>query len=321
MRLISWLLGLVALIGGGLVAFTWTVAKRIEKALPPSGRFLQIGDCRLHYVDEGAGPPIVLIHGLSGQLLNFLPAGFAPLRRDYRVVAVDRPGSGYSTRPASASAALGAQAATIAAFIKALGLDRPLIVGHSFGGAVALALALDHPECIGGLALVAPATHPTYTVPKLFRGLAVRSPLVRQVVGWTIAIPGAMRHRAATMPILFGPEPVSPDFPIAAGGVLGLRPSSYYAGSSDLVAMNDDFPGYVARYGSIKVPVGVLYGRGDRVLDHVKHGLAMRSAIPGLTLELVEGGHMLPVTQPETVVGFIRRMAEQVFARTERKVA
>ena len=321
MRVISWLLGLLALIGGGLVAFTWAVAKRIEATLPPSGRFLQVGDCRLHYVDEGAGPAIVMIHGLSGQLLNFPEAGFAPLRRDYRVVAVDRPGSGYSTRPASAAATLSAQAATIAAFIRALGLDRPLIVGHSFGGAVALALALDHPECVGGLALLAPAPPPPYAQPRRFRGLAVRSPLMRRIVGWTIAIPSAMRNRAATMPILFGPEPVSPDFPISAGGLLGLRPSSYYAGSSDLVAMNDDFPGYVARYGSITVPVGVLYGRGDRVLDHVKHGLAMRSAIPGLTLELVEGGHMLPVTQPETVVGFIRRMAGQVFVSAERKVA
>ncbi len=321
MRFIARLLGLAALIGGGLAAFTWTVAKRIEKALPPSGRFIQVGDCRLHYVADGAGPPIVMIHGLAGQLLNFPKAGFAPLYRDYRVVAVDRPGSGYSTRPAGASATLSAQAGTVAAFIKALGLDRPLIVGHSFGGAVALALALDHPDCVGGLALVAPATQPTYAVPKLFRGLAVRTPLARRIVAWTLAIPSAMRSRATTMPILFGPEEMPADFPTAAGGMLGLRPSSYYAGSTDMVAMNDDFPGYVARYGSIKVPVGVLYGRGDRVLDHVKHGLAMRSAIPGLTLELVDGGHMLPVTVPDQVVGFIRRMADQVFTSARKQTA
>ncbi len=321
MRFIARLLGLAALIGGGLAAFTWAVTKRIEKALPPSGRFIQVGDCRLHYVDAGSGPAIVMIHGLSGQLLNFPKAGFAPLTGDYRVVAIDRPGSGYSTRPALASATLSAQAGTVAAFIKALGLNAPLIVGHSFGGAVALALALDHPDCVGGLALVAPATHPTYAVPKLFRGLAVRSPTVRRIVAWTLAIPGAMRSRASAMPFLFGPEPVSPDFPMVAGGLLGLRPSSYYAGSSDMVAMNDDFPGYVARYASIKVPVGILFGRGDQVLDHVKHGLAMRSAIPGLTLELVEGGHMLPVTVPDQVVGFIRRMAEQVFTKEQRQTA
>lgn len=321
MRLIARLLGFLALIGGGLAAFTWMVAKRVEKALPPSGRFIQIGDCRLHYVDAGTGPAIVMIHGLAGQLLNFPKAGFGSLAADYRVVALDRPGSGYSTRPAGAPATLSAQAGTVAAFIKALGMDRPLIVGHSFGGALALALALDHPDCVGGLALVSPATHPTYAVPKLFRGLAVRSRLVRRVVAWTLAIPMAMRGRAATMPILFGPEAMPADFPTAAGGMLGLRPSSYYAGSTDMVAMNEDFPGYVARYGSIKVPVGILYGRGDRVLDHVKHGLAMRSAIPGVTLELIEGGHMLPVTVPDQVVAFIRRMAGQVFATTQTKAA
>src|SRR5208282_6522324 len=187
----AWIIGvallLLGLIVGGLVVFTALRARQVEKILPPLGRFIEVDGARIHYLDEGSGPPLLLIHGLAGQMRHFTYSLLDRLKSDYRVVILDRPGSGYSTRPPQASAAIDAQARTIAHFAKALALERPLVVGHSLGGAIALSLALNHPDEVGGLALIAPATHPQDHVPQVFRGLEIRSRLLRRLVAWTLA--------------------------------------------------------------------------------------------------------------------------------------
>ena len=106
------------------------------------------------------------------------------------------------------------------------------------------------------------------------------------------------------------------DYPIAGGGYSGLRPSHFYATSSDLVASGLDMPRLEARYGEIKVPVGILFGTADRVLPHKAHGLAMKDRIAGLELELLEGvGHMPQFVATDQVVAFIRRMAAKAFGK------
>ena len=169
---ITWIVGVAVLLGailGWVARYSAQTARRVEEALPPLGRFIEVDGGRIHYLDEGAGPALLLIHGLGGQMRNFTYSLLEMFKNDYRVVILDRPGSGYSTRPPEASAAISAQASTIARFMEALGLARPLVVGHSLGGAIALALALNHPEKVGGLALIAPATHAQSRVPAAFR--------------------------------------------------------------------------------------------------------------------------------------------------------
>src|SRR5882762_689756 len=129
----------------GLALFTVLVARRAETLAPPIGRFIEVDGARLHYLDRGTGPVVVLVHGLGGNLRNFYGLVYK-LAAGCRVVAVDRPGSGYST-VSGEHPTLSAQATIIARFLHRLGLDRPLLVGHSLGGALALALALDHPDC------------------------------------------------------------------------------------------------------------------------------------------------------------------------------
>ena len=318
MRLVARLIGILlaaclAGVGGiasGLALYTWRIKRRAERTVPPAGRFLELDGTRIHYTDAGTGPPIVLIHGLGGQLLNFLPDSLRALRRHHRVIALDRPGNGYSTRQAGTAPTLAAQAETVAAFIAALALQRPLLVGHSFGGAVALRVALDHPELAGGLALLAPLTHPYDAMPPMFRRLAVRSPALRFLMSWTLVTPSAMRHRDEVMRRVFAPDPVSPAYAVAGGGVLGLRPSAFHATSSDLVALDpSDLARTTGRYGELRIPVGILFGTGDPILDHRLNGIAMEERIPGLMLELIPGGHMLPVTAPERSVALIRRVA------------
>ncbi len=314
---VAWIVGVallvLALVIGGLVVFSARTARQVEKAVPPLGRFIEVDGARIHYLDAGSGPPLLLIHGLAGQMRHFTHSLLDRLKSDYRLVIVDRPGSGYSTRPPQASAAIDAQASTIAHFAKALGLERPLVVGHSLGGAIALSLALNHPEKVGGLALIAPATHPQDHVPPVFRGLEIRSGLLRRLVAWTLAIPMSIAYRDLVLGVVFGPQPVPADFAKKGGGLLVLRPRSFIAASRDLVAATDDFGDMTARYQSLAVPVGILFGASDRILDPVAHGEALAKKLPSADFELIEGGgHMILMTSAERCATFIARMAQRV---------
>jgi pimeloyl-ACP methyl ester carboxylesterase len=262
-------------------------------------------------VDKGSGPPLVLIHGLGGTLRHFTYAMMDLLVADHRVVMIDRPGSGYSTRSAGTSARFSAQADAIAAVIRALDLRRPVLVGHSLGGAVSLAVALRHPELVSGLALIAPLTQVEDEPPAVFERLAIASPFARRLVAWTVATPLAIRGSRAVVAAIFAPEAVPADFATAGGGLLSLRPLAFHETSSDLVAVNDDLPGMVARYGEVRLPVAVLFGRDDSILQPSRHGELTAGAIPGATMEVVDGGHMLPFTAPARCAEFVRRVALQ----------
>ena len=319
MSVVVWIIGAglaaVVVIAGGLAIFAAWTARGVEKALPPCGRFVEIDGARIHYLDEGAGPPLLLIHGLGGQMHNFTHSLLDRLKRNHRVIILDRPGCGYSTRPRKGSAALGAQAKIIAGLIDTLRLDRPLIVGHSLGGAIALMLALDHPEKIGGLALVAPATHAAKTVPPLFSGIYVRSSFMRRVMAWTLAIPMSIVNRELVLGTVFGPDAVPADLAIKGGGLLTLRPRSYISASMDLIAAIEDLQHMPARYGDLTVPVGVLFGTNDLLLDHAIHGAAFVEKVPGAHVELIEdGGHMIIITAADHCADFIARMARRVAA-------
>src|SRR5215470_14495788 len=163
------LLALPPLVVASLVLFAAFITRAVEKAVPPLGQFIDLDGARIHYLVRGSGPTIILIHGLTGQLRNFTHSLVDLLTDELRVIAIDRPGSGYSKRAPGASAALTAQGDLIAKFIHTMGLERPLVVGHSLGGAIALAIALEHPECAGGLALIAPLTAPQENAPTPFR--------------------------------------------------------------------------------------------------------------------------------------------------------
>lgn len=317
MNVVTWIVGIgaalfIALVAGLVLFSAWT-ARQVEKRLPPRGRFVDVDGARIHYLDEGSGPVLLLVHGLAGQTRNFTHSLFDRLKREHRVVVLDRPGSGYSTRPAGASAALDDQALTIARFCQTLGLERPLVVGHSLGGAIALALALNHPEQVGGLALIAPVTHPMGRVPHPFEGLEIASPLVRRLVAWTLATPLSIANRALALQTLFGPQAVAADFATKGGGLLNLRPCTFIGASCDLVAA--DLADMPPRYKSLTLPIGILYGTDDRILDPAAHGTALAEKLHDADLELIEGGgHMILIASADRSAAFIERMAQRVSA-------
>jgi pimeloyl-ACP methyl ester carboxylesterase len=303
------LLLIVVLAAAGLAGFTWRIARKIEAALPASGRMIEVPGATLHVREQGSGPALLMIHGLAGQMAHFTYGVADRLAGQFRVVTVDRPGSGYSTRAASCPADLSTQAAALAALIDKLELGRPLVVGHSLGGAVALTLALEHPDRVSGLALIAPVTHAPDGVPAVFTALTIRSRWLRTLFAWTLATPGSISRSSAVLGQVFGPEPVPPDFAMRGGGLLGLRPCQFLSASADLQALPLGLPQLESRYGELRLPVSVLFAREDRILDWRANGQALVDKVRGATLRLVDGGHMLPITKPELTAEFIRDAA------------
>ena len=305
----------VALFGGYFVLATSRIAKEAERAVPASGKFLEIGRHRIHYLEQGHGRPILFIHGLGGQLHHFRGTLFSHLGGDFRLIALDRPGSGYSGRPSDFAGSLRDHAELVFQFIEKLGLERPLVVGHSLGGAVALTLALEHPQAVSGLVLLSPLTHLEDELRPEFRSLYVRSPLLRHLLAQTVWVPTSLKYAPQTLGFVFGPQPPTKDYGTEGGGLAGLRPSHIYATSADLVAVERDLGGVEARYEEIAVPVGVLVGTADRVIDYRLNGQSLAGRVGNLELDLVEGlGHMPQFIEPERVAALIRRMAAKAFA-------
>ena len=296
----------------GTTMFARVMKKRAEAAVPPDGQFIDVAGNRIHYVDRGRrdAPAIVLIHGLAGQMRNFGRPLLEALEKDFRLVLVDRPGSGWSTRAPHASSSLSQQAAVMSELFRRLGLERPHVVGHSLGGALALAIAAEHPDSVGRLALICPLTQDQKDVPKAFKGLEIRSPILRRLVAHSIAVPMGILGQERILKQVFGPEPVPEDFAVGGGGALGARPEAFYESSSDMVALEDQMPSLVACYGSIRAPVRILFAEGDQLLDPQVHGAITAGQIADCRLEAVPGGHMLPFTQPEMTARWIRSAVE-----------
>ncbi|MBZ9760889.1 alpha/beta hydrolase [Mesorhizobium sp. CA8] len=313
--LLAGLLAAIVLVVLALMLATWRIAAKAERRVPACGKFVEIDGNRIHYVEEGEGKPIVFVHGLGAQLHHFRHTLFGRFGSGYRLIALDRPGSGYSVRARGATGRLPEQADILRRFIEELRLERPLIVGHSLGGAIALALAAGHPTAISGIALLSPLTHLEARIRERFDLLYVPWPLLRRVLAHTVAVPLSLRYARPTLRFIFAPQAVPADYMVAGGGWLGLRPSHYFATSTDVVAVERDLGEIERRYRDIAMPAGILFGTDDRVIVEAVHGEPMLDRIGGLDFERVEGlGHMPQFLEPERVMAFIERVAARAFA-------
>jgi pimeloyl-ACP methyl ester carboxylesterase len=132
---------------------------------------------------------------------------------------------------------------------------------------------------------------------------------MRTLVAWTLAVPLGIAKRDKMLSVLFEPEAVPRDFGTRGGGLLAMRPSHFIAACTDLAAIPDDLPEMAQRYAGMHLPVSILYGRGDTILSPRDQGEALAAKLPGARLTLIEGGHMLPLTQPDRTAQFIREAA------------
>ncbi len=312
MTLILWLIpGLVFVLLILAVFRTRRLAVEAERQVPQAGRLQPVKGGVVHFVEMGSAtaPPVVLIHGLSGQLQHFTYGIAELLAPAFRVVVLDRPGCGYSERDDGSLAAPIRQAQMIDEALQKIGVEQAVVAGHSLGGAVALALALERPERCRALALLSPATQDQTAAPEAFRGLLIRTPWLRRAIGHSIAVPLAAATKNKVLSMVFAPEPYPQDFMSRGGGELGLRPKAFVTASEDITALLDGIAALSARYATeLKTPGGVLFGSADVILSATAHGQSM--AAHGLDCETLEGrGHMIPITAPAECADFIRRMA------------
>lgn len=290
-------------------AITNFIAAAAKAAVPKTGKTTKVRGGEIHWVESGQGRPIVMIHGLGANLRNFTYALTGKLDDEFRVIALDRAGCGWSTRDGIAQSTLPEQARMIAEFIEKEGLENPLIVGHSLGGAVALTLGLNHKEAVGGLALLCPATQPIEEAPEVFKGLDISSAGVRKFIAHTISGPMGLLMEKKIFGVVFAPEPIAPDFWEKGGGKLGRSPGAFIAASEDMVKGRDSVEEVVGREAELTKPVGVLYAEADEILDPKLHGETF-AELSGADLKILPNrGHMIPLTAPDDCAAFIREMA------------
>ena len=291
--------------------YTGYASRRAEAEVPADGHFIDVAGARIHYVDRGSGRPIVLLHGLGAQLRNFAYGVADELAETHRVILIDRPGSGYSVPVGDQPGILG-QAGVVAAAIAALRLDRALLVGHSLAGAVALGVATHHPGSVGGLALLAPLTQPPGTMPAPVASAVRGASIGRKTFSHLLGTPLGRATFDVRWRKIFAPDPVPTDFATRGGAALGDRPMSVEAALVELASADADLAAISARYPMLTLPVAMLYGRDDQVVEPKVDGERAVAAIPGAVLEMTEGGHMPLVAHPQATVAFIRAMADRL---------
>ena len=299
------LLGIVLLV----TIITQLVGFSAASRSPRKGKTTKLSSGSIHWVESGKGRPILMIHGLGGNLHNFTYALTAELSDSFRVIAIDRPGCGWSDRNGADQATLAEQARLIAEFIETENLGKPLIVGHSLGGAIAEAIALNHPDHISALALICPATAEVEVTPDAFKGIDISVPWLIPVIANTLAGAMSLLMEKKILAQVFAPEPVSPDFLTRGGGILGRRPASFVAAAQDLTMSRASVAQVLGREAEIKIPVGVLYGASDNILAPAVHGKPFAEKTGGTYAELPGSGHMIPLTAPKECAAFIRDMA------------
>ena len=179
-------------------------------------------------------------------------------------------------------------------------------------GAVALGVATHHPGSVAGLALLAPMTQPPRSMPAaLAQGIEDRSS-ARTLFANVLGTPISRAAYGLRWGKIFAPDPVPADFATRGGGALGDRPVSVNAALVELASADVDLDAIASRYAALTIPVALLFGREDQVIAPATDGDRAAAAIPGATLEMTDGGHMLPVAHPQATASFIRRCAERM---------
>ena len=287
------------------------VAKLAERRHPPKGKFLEVDGARLHYSDRGKGRPVVLLHGNAVTGDDYNTSGVAErLVGTHRVVIFDRPGFGHSDRPRDRTWTAAEQADLIHAALERLGVGPAVVVGHSWGTLVALALAERHPGSAAGLVLLSGYYFP---VPRLDALLVapVAIPVLGDILRYTVSPVFGWINMPLMNRAMFAPASMTDRFKREYSTALALRPSQLRATASDGALMMSDAAGLSARYDALRMPVALVHGNGDKVVSP-DHAERLRVAVPDGTLRTVEGaGHMVHHVATDQVVEAIEEVARR----------
>jgi pimeloyl-ACP methyl ester carboxylesterase len=286
------------------------LAKKAEAANPPIGKFIEVDGVELHYVEHGAGEPLLLLHGNGSMIEDFISSGLIDLAaKNYRVLAFDRPGFGHSSRPRGVIWSPDAQAALIAHALVKLGVHRTLTLGHSWGASVAVALALRSPELVAGLVLASGYYYPT--VRPVFALASIPAlPLIGDIIAWTIApLIGRLMGPLAEEKI-FGPQKAPPKFG-RFPKEMAMRPSQQKASAVDGALLIPNAIQFQHRYAELNMPVVIVAGGEDRLVETDKQSARLHRDIPHSRFHRLPGaGHMIEQTQTDDVMAAINEAAE-----------
>lgn len=284
------------------------LAKKAERDNPPAGRFLEINGVRLHYVERGSGEALVLLHGNGSMIEDFESSGLIDLAaKDYRVIVFDRPGFGHSERPHDIVWTPDAQAELIKHALARLGVSSAIVLGHSWGASVAIALALKYPGLVGGLVLASGYYYPTPRA-DVFAMAAPSLPLVGNILSHTLS---PLISRAAwplIMAKIFGPGSVPKKFD-AFPKEMALRPSQIQASAAESALMIPDAFQLRNRYADLKMPVVIIAGEKDRLVDIDTQSARLHSDISQSRFHRVPGnGHMIQQTATQDLMSAIKAL-------------
>ena len=263
--------------------------------------FISVNGVRVHYVEAGAGPTVVLIHGNAGSLNDYLYRAIGVLCGEYKLIAVDRPGHGKSDRLTKESARLDTQAKLLHATLSALGIRRPVLVGHSWGASLALAYAVHYQDDTSSIILLAPAAYADKEQGRWWMTAFIKPPIIGDV---SLAVGKLLFGKHTLKKELehaFYPQPVPDDYLKSANASwLGQKQLRSYL--EDEWKLNESLKRISKRYPEIHVPMIIVTGDTDRVVAPQENAYRLKAAISQSQLiELKDMGHEIPQTDPQSI--------------------
>ncbi|MGJ4961211.1 alpha/beta fold hydrolase [Bradyrhizobium oligotrophicum] len=288
----------------------------LERRYPAQGQAINVEGATINLVDIGPRdsekPPLLLLHGASSNLEAMRRPLGDLLARRHRVLLVDRPGHGWSPRIRPEDSTPAAQARMLDEALARLGVGQVVLVVHSWSGALGLRMALDFPDRVAGLVMLAPVAYP-------WRGgvgrynEAVTTPVVGPLLAHTITLPLGLALMAPGARGVFAPQAMPDDFVDRTATPLLLRPREFIANARDLVTLKQAVIEQAPRYGEIKVPVTIVAGEADRTVYTDIHARPLAQVVPHSRLiVLPELGHMVQNAVPELVAGEVDRIVAAV---------
>jgi pimeloyl-ACP methyl ester carboxylesterase len=286
------------------------LARNAESDNPPAGRFLEVDGVRLHYVERGTGTPLVLLHGNGSMIQDFDSSGLIDLAaRNYRVIVIDRPGFGHSNRPRNVVWTPAAQAELINGALHRLGISHAVVLGHSWGASVSIALALKFPKLVDGLVLASGYYYPSLRS-DVFALSAPAVPIVGDILAYTLSPIVDRVMWPLMMAKMFGPRAVPTKFE-GFPKEMALRPSQIRASAAESALMIPDAFYFRDQYADLKMPIVIVAGDEDRVVDIDAQSMRLHRDVSQSKFLRVRGaGHMVHQTAPSIVMSAIDEAAK-----------
>jgi len=288
----------------------------LQRAYPARGRMIEVAGATLNVVDIGPrdapGPPVVMIHGASSNLEVIRQPLGERLARNHRVILIDRPGQGWSTRARQEDSTPAIQGRMIDEALEKLGVGPAILVVHSWSGALGARMALDHPRRVAGLVMLAPVAYPWRGGVGWYTKL-VAIPVIGPLLAYTITLPLGYFLAGPGARGVFLPQVMPDGFVGNTATALVLRPREFLANARDVVTLRAAVEEQAPRYVDIRVPAVVISGEVDKTVTTNIHSRPFAKAVPNAKLiVLPDVGHMVQNAAPELVISEIETMIGEI---------